>query len=142
MKRLVTIITAALCCLACTQTPQEQQDLPESAFVRVDGPYLIEPSGDTLFIKGTNLGNWLNPEGYMFGFQKTNSAGMINQMFCELVGPDFTAEFWKLFKDNYVTEKDIEFIASTGPTTSPYGYSPPLDSPVIGGEQPSRRRRI
>ena len=68
-------------------------------------------------VKGTNLGNWLNPEGYMFGFQKTNSAWMIDQMFKQMVGPDFTAEFWKMFKDNYVTEKDIEFIASRGANT-------------------------
>ena len=114
MKRLMIVFAVALCCLACTDN---QKNLPKDAFVRVSGPYLIEPDGDTLFIKGTNLGNWLNPEGYMFGFQKTNSAGMINQMFCEMVGPDFTAEFWKMFKDNYVTEKDIEFIASTGANT-------------------------
>ena len=76
MKKLMTIMAAALCCLACTM---KVHDLPETAFVRVDGPYLIEPSGDTLFIKGTNLGNWLNPEGYMFGFRKTNSAGMIDR---------------------------------------------------------------
>ena len=105
----ITLLAALVCMASCAP---EQQDLPEDAFVRVSGPYLIEPSGDTLFIKGTNLGNWLNPEGYMFGFQKTNSAWMIDQMFKEMVGPDFTAEFWKMFKDNYVTEKDIEFIAS------------------------------
>ena len=117
MKRLMTILALALCCLACTQKPQAEADLPKDAFVRVSGPYLIEPDGDTLFIKGTNLGNWLNPEGYMFGFQKTNSAWMIDQMFKQMVGPDFTAEFWKMFKDNYVTEKDIEFIASQGANT-------------------------
>ena len=131
MKRLAIILAAILCCLACAQKPQ---DLPESAFVRVSGPYLIEPSGDTLFIKGTNLGNWLNPEGYMFGFRKTNSAGMINQMFCELVGPDFTAEFWKLFKDNYITRKDIEFIASTGANTIrvPFHYKLFTDEDYMG----------
>lgn len=122
---------ALICCLACTMKPA---DLPESAFVRVDGQYLIEPSGDTLFIKGTNLGNWLNPEGYMFGFHKTNSAGMIDQMFCELVGPDFTAEFWKLFKDNYITRKDIEFIASTGANTirAPFHYKLFTDEDYMG----------
>lgn len=110
------------------------RDLPEDAFVRVSGPCLIEPNGDTLFIKGTNLGNWLNPEGYMFGFQKTNSAGMIDQMFCEMVGPDFTAEFWRMFKDNYVTEKDIEFIASTGANTFrvPFHYKLFTDEDYMG----------
>ena len=111
-----------------------QKNLAPDAFVRVDGQYLIEPDGDTLFIMGTNLGNWLNPEGYMFGFRKTNSAGMIDRMFCEMVGPDFTAEFWKLFKDNYVTRADIEFIASTGANTIrvPFHYKIFTDEDYMG----------
>ena len=68
-------------------------------YVTIDGKNLVQPDGMKLFIIGTNLGNWLNPEGYMFGFTNTNSARMINQMFCELVGPDFTADFWKQFND-------------------------------------------
>ena len=111
-----------------------QKNLAPDAFVRVDGQYLIEPDGDTLFIMGTNLGNWLNPEGYMFGFRKTNSAGMIDRMFCEMVGPDFTAEFWKLFKDTYVTRADIEFIASTGANTIrvPFHYKLFTDEDYMG----------
>lgn len=34
----------------------------------------MKPDGSKLFIKGTNFGNWLNPEGYMLGFKKTNAA--------------------------------------------------------------------
>lgn len=86
-------------------------------FVTIDGTNLRNPDGTRLFIKGTNLGNWLNPEGYMFGFHNTNSAHFINEMFCQLVGPDATADFWKEFKDNYVTKDDIMFIKSTGCNT-------------------------
>ena len=105
-----------------------------SDFIRIDGQDLVAPDGSKFFIKGTNLGNWLNPEGYMFGFQKTNSARLIDQMFCEMVGPDFTAEFWKMFKDNYVTEKDIEFIASTGANTIriPFHYKLFTDEGYMG----------
>ena len=104
--------------LGACQPKQTASVMPDADdFVRVEGADLITPEGEKLFIKGTNLGNWLNPEGYMFGFQKTNSGRFINEMFCQLVGPDFTAEFWKAFKDNYVTRKDIEFIASTGANT-------------------------
>lgn len=132
MKRSFVLAALALiCCLACTRKPA---DLPESAFVRVCGQYLVEPDGDTLFIKGTNLGNWLNPEGYMFGFSKTNSAGMIDRMFCELVGPDRTREFWTMFKDNYVTREDIGFIASTGANTIrvPFHYKLFTDEDYMG----------
>lgn len=95
-----------------------------SQFVRVSGPHLIEPDGDTLHIVGTNLGNWLNPEGYMFGFGKCNSYGMIDLMFRQLVGPEATDQFWHDFKDNYITRADVNFIASTGANTirAPFHY--------------------
>ena len=95
---------------------------------------MIQPDGSKLFIKGTNLGNWLNPEGYMFGFNKTNSGRFINEMFCQMVGPDFVAEFWKQFKDNYITRKDVEFIASTGANTIrlPFHYKLFTDEDYMG----------
>ena len=129
MKSINLMLTCILCCLACTSV-----NLPKDSFVHVEGEYLIEPNGDTLFIKGTNLGNWLNPEGYMFGFSKTNSAGLIDRMFCELVGPDRTREFWTMFKDNFVTREDIEFIASTGANTIrvPFHYKLFTDEDYMG----------
>lgn len=90
---------------------------PHGEFVRVDGVNLVKPDGKRLFIEGTNLGNWLNPEGYMFGFGKTNAPWMIDLMIKEAVGPDFAAEFWRQFKDNYITRHDIEFIAQQGANT-------------------------
>lgn len=41
-------------------------------YVAIDGKNLVQPNGKKLFVIGTNLGNWLPPEGYMFGFKKTN----------------------------------------------------------------------
>ena len=103
-------------------------------FVKVQGENLVKPDGSVLFIKGTNLGNWLNPEGYMFGFRKTNSASFIDQCFKEMVGPDATAEFWKSFKDNYITRADIEFIASCGANTIrlPFNYRLFTDEDYMG----------
>ncbi|MDR1919889.1 MAG: glycoside hydrolase family 5 protein, partial [Tannerellaceae bacterium] len=93
------------------------KSLPPEAFVRVEGTDLITPEGEKLLIRGTNLGNWLNPEGYMFRFGRTNSAGRIHQAFCEMVGPDFVDAFWKLYKDNYVTRDDIRFLKQAGCNT-------------------------
>ena len=85
-----------------------------SGFITISGPNLVAPDGGKFFIRGINLGNWLNPEGYMFGFKRTSSARLIDQAFRELAGPDFTNEFWKKFKDNYVTREDIRFLKRTG----------------------------
>lgn len=93
------------------------QAKPYNQFVHVEGVNLVKPDGKKLYIQGTNLGNWLNPEGYMFGFGKTNAPWMIDLMLREAVGPDFAAEFWRQFKDNYITRQDIEFIASQGANT-------------------------
>lgn len=128
------IIVAAITALCILSGCAASDKVSDEDFIRIDGQNLVVPDGSVFFIKGTNLGNWLNPEGYMFGFRKTNSAGMIDRMFCEMVGPDFTAEFWKLFKDNYVTRADIEFIASTGANTIrvPFHYKLFTDEDYMG----------
>ena len=100
----------------------------------MDGVNLVKPDGGKLFIQGTNLGNWLNPEGYMFGLSKTNSAWMIDLMLREAIGPDETAAFWQQFKENYITEADIRFIASTGANTIrlPFNYKLFTDEDYMG----------
>lgn len=126
MKKLFIIISFVLA--SCAMTAQDKR------FVRVEGKDLVKPDGTKLYIVGTNLGNWLNPEGYMFGFSKTNSAWMIDLMIKEMVGPDFASEFWKGFKDNYVTADDIRFIASCGANTVrlPFNYKLFTDEDYMG----------
>lgn len=55
-------------------------------------------------------------------------------MFCQLVGPDFTAEFWKAFKDNYITREDVQFIKNTGANTIrlPFHYKLFTDEDFMG----------
>ena len=121
MRRLLTITAALFLIVACGTSRSVQSGEPLKIgiddVVRVDGTNLVEPNGERLFIRGTNLGNWLNPEGYMFGFRRVNSAHFIDEMFRQAVGPAATDIFWAKFKDNYVTEADIAFIASTGANT-------------------------
>lgn len=90
---------------------------PAGDFIRVCGTDLVDGSGRKFEIRGTNLGNWLNPEGYMFGFGSCNSAHFMDEMFRQLVGAEATRKFWKALKDNYITEADIAIIAGTGSNT-------------------------
>ncbi len=139
MNRLnsLTLGMASLLALAAGGTgcsDRQTEDQTHDQFVRVDGHDLIKPDGSKLHITGTNLGNWLNPEGYMFGFQRTNAPRQINDVICELVGPDKAAEFWAEFKDNYITRADIDYIASTGANTIrlPFHYKLFTDEDYMG----------
>lgn len=85
-----------------------------SKFVQVKGKNFFDPQGNKILLRGINLGNWLNPEGYMFHFQVSSSYGLIDNTIKELIGPDKAKKFWKTFRDNYITKEDIHFIKSTG----------------------------
>lgn len=83
-------------------------------FFSVKGKEIITPEGKPILLKGINLGNWLNPEGYMFRFENVNSFRLIDNTIKELVGADEARKFWQSFRDNYITKEDIHFIKSTG----------------------------
>jgi len=86
-------------------------------FISVNGKDIIGPNGKPFLMRGTNLGNWLMPEGYMFFADtksKINSPRLINEALMEMIGPDETKIFWKKYLDNYITHADIHFLKSTG----------------------------
>lgn len=134
MKHLFPTLVVALTLLAACSPKPSTANAASSKFVTISGQNLIQPDGSKLFIMGTNLGNWLNPEGYMFKFNKANSGRFINEMFSQLVGPDATAEFWKAFKDNYITREDVQFIKHTGANTIrlPFHYKLFTDEDYMG----------
>ena len=87
----------------------------QTGFVHADGQFLADGSGHKLILRGTNLGNWLVPEGYMWRFEHgPQSPREIEAMVNELIGPTEAATFWKEYRENYITRKDIDFIAKAG----------------------------
>ena len=86
----------------------------QAKFVTTRGKEFISPDGKSLLLKGINLGNWLLPEGYMFKFKSTNSPRLIQAAINELVGEDEARQFWKTYRDNYITRADIRFIRQSG----------------------------
>lgn len=127
---LVVIISILLIIISCSNSKEEENQ----KFITINGPDLVSPDGSKFFIRGINLGNWLNPEGYMFKFRKASSARLIDQAFKEMAGPDFTDYFWNEFKNNYVTRGDIQFIAKTGANSIrlPFHYKLFTDEDYMG----------
>ena len=103
--RLLLMIWLALIALAAPASAQ---------LVRIEGTRFIAPDGRILRIKGISLGNWLMPEGYMFKFEVAKAPRQIYGAFDRLLGVDKAAVFWKQYRDTYIAEDDIRFIASVG----------------------------
>src|SRR4029077_4775520 len=83
-------------------------------FVTIRDRELIAPDGEVLRLKGINLGGWLVPEGYMFGFSKATAPWQIQQTFKELVGTGANNDFWRRWHHSFITRDDIRYIRSTG----------------------------
>lgn len=137
MKKTLLSILSFTLLLACSCANSNSQIADSSMpLLHVSGEYVLTEAGDTFYIQGVNLGNWLNPEGYMFLMpdRECNSPRLLNDMFSQLVGPDETDAFWHEFKNRYITEADIRFIASTGANTIrlPFHYALLTDNDYLG----------
>ena len=98
--------------LLCFVTPTL---LSQQGFVHTSGTELVDGSGKALFLRGTNLGNWFEPEGYMFHLgESAQSPREIEDLSRELIGPEKADDFWKEWRENYITEADIDRIKAMG----------------------------
>ena len=87
----------------------------QTRFVHASGKNLVDTSGKPLLLRGINLGNWLEPEGYMFHLGDTaQSPREIEELSYELIGPAKADEFWKQWRETYITKEDIDRIKAMG----------------------------
>lgn len=132
IQMLVVGSIAALSVLGCTCVEKQPDG---QGFVRIDGLDLVQPNGEKLFIKGTNLGHWLNPEGFMMLFEgQASSYRHIDEALKEMVGEAVVDSFWREFQRYYITREDIHYIRQTGLNTVrlPFHYRLVSDEPFMG----------
>jgi endoglucanase len=108
MKRSVLIALFLLLTIPATLRAQAAN------FITVKGKEVIGTNNKPFLMRGTNLGNWLVPEGYMFKFKNVNSPKLINQALSEILGPEDVKAFWKKYQDTYITAADIHFLKASG----------------------------
>jgi aryl-phospho-beta-D-glucosidase BglC (GH1 family) len=87
----------------------------QAGFVHASGKELVDGAGKPLLLRGTNLGNWFEAEGYMFHLgDSAQSPREIEELSYELIGPAKADAFWKEWRENYITEADIDRIKAMG----------------------------
>jgi aryl-phospho-beta-D-glucosidase BglC (GH1 family) len=86
-----------------------------TGFVHTQGTQLVDGQGEPLHLRGINLGNWFEPEGYMFHFDGGPQAPReIYDLTKSLLGPDQAKVFWQKYREAYITQKDIAFLKRAG----------------------------
>jgi hypothetical protein len=89
--------------------------IAQRGFVHTKGSDLVDAEGQPLMLRGTNVGNWLEPEGYMFHFENNpQSTGEIETLTEELIGPDKAEAFWKQWRETFITEADMDLLKKSG----------------------------
>jgi aryl-phospho-beta-D-glucosidase BglC (GH1 family) len=83
-------------------------------FVAVKGKQIVGPDGEPMLLKGIGIGNWLLPEGYMWGFRRANSPRLIDEVVCQLIGEEQARAFWRTFYERFFTQQDVRFLKGAG----------------------------
>jgi len=127
------IAALLLLCIVYTNAVAQQ-------FFSASGKTITGPDGKAFYMKGTNLGNWLVPEGYMFKFNDASSPRLINQNLSELIGPSAAKQFWQQFLDVYITADDIHYLKSIGMNSIriPFNYRLFTSEYYMGSSDPAR----
>ena len=89
---------------------------PTAGFVHASGATLLDGSGKRLLLRTIDVGNWLVPEGYMWGFEggRGDRPRHIEARIEELIGVDRARAFWLAYRDAFATEADVAEMAKLG----------------------------
>lgn len=108
-------------------------------FLDVKGQKIVNGDGEEILLTGWGLGNWLLCEGYMWlanGNERFDRPRRIEAVIEELTGKEFACRFWKRFRDTYIAEEDIRYMAELGYNS----VRVPLNSRLLMEEGPGRPR--
>jgi hypothetical protein len=84
-------------------------------FLHAQGQSIVNEKGEQVVLRGVGLGNWMLPEGYMWRFgDQGDRPRRIEKIVDDLLGSENGKRFWRGFRENYITETDIERIAQLG----------------------------
>src|SRR5580765_7577259 len=110
LRNILILLTVAVGgCLSCAGGS------PSLTFLHADGQNIVNERGEKIILQGVGLGNWLLPEGYMWKFgSQTDRPRRIEKLVEDLIGAESARQFWTEYRNNYITETDIQEIAQLG----------------------------
>lgn len=91
-------------------------------FLHVEGKYIVDESEEKVFLRGVNLGGWLNMENFITGYIGTEREVRLNIK--KVLGEKRAQVFFNSLLDNFITEEDFKFLSEIGATVVriPFNY--------------------
>ena len=89
------------------------QNIFGQGYLHTSGAIIVDGNNIEVHLKGVNLGNWLEPEGYMWQ-TNANSPTAIYNLVVNTVGQQNGILFWNAYRQTYITKADIDRIAAWG----------------------------
>ena len=84
--------------------------------LKTDGKKIVDENGSEVLLRGYAPGGWLLIEGYMM-HETDGSVGAqheIKEKLTDLMGSDKTEEFFKKWRENHFTKRDVDSLAAWG----------------------------
>ncbi|MAU31276.1 MAG: glycoside hydrolase family 5 [Flavobacteriaceae bacterium] len=104
-----------------------------------EGQNLIDDQNNNVILRGINLGGWMLQEPYLLQFTgAANSQNEFKEKLIEFIGQENTENFYYSWYENFITQADVDSIASFGFNSIrlPIHYNlftlPIQDEPVLG----------
>ncbi len=79
------------------------------------GPYLKDDNSNNVILRGINLGGWMLQEPYLFQFTgAADSQHEFKEKLVEFIGQENTDNFYNAWYENFITQGDVDSLASHG----------------------------
>ncbi|NLS17445.1 glycoside hydrolase family 5 protein [Rhizobium sp. P40RR-XXII] len=106
---LLLLASLSVVCLGSLAPPAHAE-----GFVRADHRQIVDGKGQPLLLRGLGLGGWMVQEGYMMGLSNLKAQHIIRDRIFKIIGQKRTEQFYQSWRDNGVTEADIDAMAGWG----------------------------
>ena len=119
MKKTISVLLALVCALSCfavasSAVQSEPMIVAPLPFLHTDGEQIVNESGETVVLRGTNFGGWGIMEDWFCPYTSPAGEEIMFQKLVERFGLEKTHALMQLYRENWITEIDYQNVAELG----------------------------
>ena len=96
------------------RTDFSKTSLDDNDYLTCEGKNFVNADGETVILRGTNLGGWLIQEQWFCPTENSQGQYDILRTLTDRFGKEKADEIIKTYEDNWITEFDLDVIAALG----------------------------